>query len=169
MSVNACYFSLRGLYWRHAVERRLIMVSSQHCPLAEGRRLADKLAAMIRQVPNDGIPDHESLPGFRYADTGVVVDVALGGNPVEEPLSFMPVDRSGGMSGGKMDYFFPRHFEQSLRGAVGIEEHRVRGGVMGKDDERSVIQEHPWGVSLQFGQERMAEQPSMGIEDERGA
>lgn len=140
--------------------------SSQQRPLIEGCRLAGDLAAMIDQIPHGSIPDRESLACFRYANAGVVIDVALGGNPVEEPLPFMPGDRLGRKTGGKMDHFLPRHFKQLLCGAVGVEENRIRRVVMGQDDGRSVVQDISCIIPVQLGQERMSKQALVGAENE---
>lgn len=69
--------------------------SSQQRPLVEGRRLTGDLALMIDQIPYRSVPDRKSLTCFRYANAGVVIDVALGGNLIEESLPFMLGDWLG--------------------------------------------------------------------------
>ena len=110
----------------------MTLAHSNIAPMSEGRGLAAHRALAVDKLPDDTLLDEESPTGFGDADSRVALGEAVAGDIVEQPLPFLAIDRLGGEARWQRGDLVPIIFEGCLRGVVGIDEARIRVGVVGE-------------------------------------
>src|ERR1700754_5018513 len=117
---------------RHTCKLSGLPVPFRVAPRRKRRSLAERLAMIVDQLPNNCLLYPKAAARFRYSHTAIVVDEPIDGDSVQQSLPLRSIRFLGRQARRKRDELFPAVTKAGLRSTVSIYDSRLWLPISGK-------------------------------------